>query len=379
MTMSNSSAALVIGLCSHGLAVTRALAKEGVTVFAVEQNDSLPGTSTNSVTQIFPVQSFTAEDLVPALLQIRQQLSKWDKVVLMPTNDNHVKIVGEALDKLLQDYLLSWSACATHILNLQKKDFLEPAARQQQVNYPKSIVFNDLSDVTELVSDMQFPMILKPVKPMSSFKTLVVPSPTELAAQLENYQHDLPIVGQEYIAGGDNTLYFSEMLLDNGEVVQNLTGRKVASHPPARGQATIAEIYPNESVAALAEQFVAPYNLSGPVAVEFKMAPDGSFWLIEPTVGRTEFLVELIISAGYNQPYQEFLIALGLSAPSYSELTPSIWFDCERAPLNYVKTCWEQKTLRPFGKKPAFTYFALSDIRPFLKATITLLKRVIFK
>lgn len=379
MTTSNSSAALVIGLCSHGLAVTRALAKEGVTVFAVEQNDSLPGTSTNSVKQIFQVESFTAEDLVPALLQIRQQLEKWSNVVLMPTNDNHVKIVGEALDKLIPDYLLSWSACAKHILNLQKKDFLEPAARQQQVNYPKSIVFNELSKVTELVGNMQFPMILKPVKPMSSFKTLIIASATELSAQLENYQHDLPIVGQEYIAGGDSSLFFAEMLLDKGKVVQNLTGRKVASHPPARGQATIAELHANNQVAALAEQFVAAYNLSGPVAVEFKMAPDGSFWLIEPTVGRTEFLVELIVSAGYNQPYQEFLVALGISPPCYTNLVPTIWFDCERAPLNFVKACWKQKTLKPFGKKPAFTYFSMSDLGPFIKACSNLLKRVIFK
>lgn len=377
--MSNTSAVLVIGLCSHGLAVTRALAKEGVTVFAVEQNNALPGVITNSVSQLFSVDSFSATDLVPALLQIRQQLKKWDKVVLMPTNDNHVKIVGEALEKLLPNYLLSWSACATHILNLQKKDFLESAAREQQVNYPKSVVFNSLSNIDDVVSTMQFPMILKPVKPMSSFKTIIVQTVKDLATQLETYQHDFPIVGQEFIAGGDNTLFFAEMLLDNGTVVQNLTGRKVASHPPAQGQATIAEIHANESVAMLAERFIAPYKLSGPVAVEFKMAPDGSFWLIEPTVGRTEFLVELIISAGYNQPYQEFLIALGMPAPCYTNLTSTIWFDCERAPLSFVKTCWDQKTLRPFGKKPAFTYFALSDLRPFLKASLSLLKRVMFK
>lgn len=377
--MSNTSAALVIGLCSHGLAVTRALTKQGVTVFAVEQNAFLPGTATNSVVQIFPVDSFGADDLVPALIQIRQQLSEWDNLVLMPTNDNHVKIVGEAIGQLAPLYLLSWSDCAKDILLLQKKDFLEQASRKQQINYPKSIVFSDLNDTDSLVKNMQFPMILKPVKPMSSFKTLIVGTRSDLAAKLGEYQHDLPIVGQEYIAGGDTSLFFSEMLLDKGKVIQNLTGRKVASHPPARGQATIAEVYPNEEVASLAEKFVAPYQLSGPVAVEFKMAPDGSFWLIEPTVGRTEFLVELIIAAGYNQPYQEFMVALGLPAPNYTNLKQTVWFDCERAPLNYLKTCWALKTFNPFGKKTAFTYFSLKDMKPFLRACALLLKRVIFK
>ena len=377
--MSNTNAALVIGLCSHGLAVTRALAKEGVTVFAVEQNFDLPGTKTNSVKQIFPVKSFEAVDLVPALLQIRQQLSEWQNVVLMPTNDNHVKIVGEALAKLVPPYLLSWGHCCDDILMLQKKDFLEPAAIKQQVNYPRSVTFDSTEAAAEKTKGMRFPMILKPAKPMSSFKTLVVENTEQLTKQLYNYQHDFPIIGQEYIAGDDKTLFFAEMLLDNGTVIQNVTGRKLASHPPARGQATIAELYPSAEVANLAEQLVAPYHLSGPIAVELKMAPDGSFWMIEPTVGRTEFLVQLIIAAGFNQPYQEFMVALKQPVPQYRNITPTVWFECERAPLNYIKACWAAKSLSPFGKRLTFTYFKSNDLKPFFKALLLLVKRVILK
>lgn len=377
--MFNTSAALVIGLCSHGLAVARALAKEGIAVFAVEQNHSLPGTSSNAVKQIFSVKSFDAIDLVPALLQIRQQLSDWEKVVLMPTNDNHVKIVGEAVEKLVPPYLLSWSDCKENILLLLKKDFLEQASHRQKINYPKSIVFTELDNAEKIVGNMQFPMIIKPVKPMSSFKTIIIDTPVELSMQLAKYQHDLPVVGQEYIAGDDTTLFFSEMLLDKGVVIQNLTGRKLASHPPTRGQATIAEIFSDNEVARLAEKFIKPFQLSGPVAVEFKKAPDGSYWLIEPTVGRTEFLVELIISAGYNQPYQEFMIALGQRAPHYNKIKQTVWFDCERAPLNYLKACWSQKSFKPFGKSPAFTYFLLSDLRPFFAACFLLLKRLMLR
>lgn len=377
--MSNTSAALVIGLCSHGLAVTRALAKEGVTVFAVEQNFDLPGTKTNSVKQVFPVKSFDAEYLVPALLQIRQHLAHWQNVVLMPTNDNHVKIVGESLAQLVPPYLLSWGHCCKDILMLQKKDFLEAAASKQIVNYPRSVAFNSTEGAKEKALGMQFPMILKPAKPMSSFKTLVVDNAEQLTKQLDIYQHDFPIIGQEYIAGNDKTLFFSEMLLNNGVVIQNVTGRKLASHPPARGQATIAELYTNTEVAKLAEQLIEPYKLSGPIAVELKMAPDGSFWMIEPTVGRTEFLVELIIAAGYNQPYQEFLVALNKHVPHYDNITPTVWFDCERAPLNYLKASWAAKSLSPFGKKVAFTYFKSNDLKPFIKAMLLLVKRVIFK
>ncbi len=377
--MSTTHAALVIGLCSHGLAVARALSREGVTVFAVEQNLNLPGTKTNAVQEIFPVASFSAEDLVPALLDIRQKLQHWQQLVLMPTNDNHVRIVGQALQQLVPPFLLSWVDCAEHILLLQQKDYLEAASHRQQLNYPRSVVFNTTDHIADSIGNMLFPLILKPVKPMSSFKTLIARDSEQLSAFLQQYRHDLPIVAQEYIDGDDKTLFFAEMLLDKGKVIQNVTGRKLASHPPARGQATIAEITPNPEVARLAEQFVAPYQLSGPVALELKKAPDGSFWVIEPTVGRTEFLVELIIAAGYNQPYQEYLIALGQPAPAYHNITPTVWFDTERAPLNYLKSSWSEKSFHPYGKKPAFTYFSLKDIRPFFSACAVLIKRVLFR
>ena len=43
-----SSHALVIGLCSHGLAISRSLYKQGIEVHAFEPNPDTPGFYTNT-------------------------------------------------------------------------------------------------------------------------------------------------------------------------------------------------------------------------------------------------------------------------------------------------------------------------------------------
>ena len=43
----------MVGLCSHGLATVRALANNGVTVYALERNGDLPGTKTRASQVVF--------------------------------------------------------------------------------------------------------------------------------------------------------------------------------------------------------------------------------------------------------------------------------------------------------------------------------------
>jgi hypothetical protein len=151
--------------------------------------------------------------------------------------------------------------------------------------------------------------------------------------------------------------------------VQEIVGRKIASYPPARGQTTVAETVDAPEVLALTRRFFAGLNLSGPVSLELKRAPDGSFWVIEPTVGRTDFWLELCVAAGFNQVYQEFQLALGQPAQPTALRGPVCWFDGERDILAYWKAVLAHGSLRPFGgKRPVFTFWRAGDQGPFLRA-----------
>lgn len=370
------SAALVIGLCSHGISATRGLHQAGVDVYALEQNMAIPGVKTNSVKQVFQVADFSAQNLIPILISIRKQLSQYEHVVLIPTNDNHVRQIGKAFDQLAGHYLLSWSACLDLILRLQKKSELEEISRAQGLNYPKSAVITSVDAAASCVVDFRYPIIIKPVQPLSSFKTQLATNLPELLALLQQFRADLPILAQEYIAGGDESLYFGALMLDHGALVQGMVGRKLSSFPPAQGQTTVAEVVIEPEVLALTQQFFQGFQLSGPVSLELKKAPDGSFWVIEPTVGRTDFWAELCVAAGFNQPYQEFLIAQGIAPVTGPLATDVAWYDAERSPLAYWRAAWQHASLRPFGKRPVFTFFRLRDPRPFGRACLDLAKRI---
>lgn len=360
-------AALVVGMDSHGLAVARALATEMVPVYSIEWNLQLPGLKSRYVRDNFHVADFSEPALLQALLDARQRLSGYEEVVLFPMNDRHVGIIARNMERLSGLYKISWSDSADTVLLLQRKDSLEEFSRSVGLKYPRSWVVHSLADL-DGVRDFRFPVILKPVHPLSSFKTFIAQSIGAAREFLAGRMDDFPVLCQEFIEGGDEALVFGELLLDKGQSVFGMTGRKLVSQPPAQGQASAAETHTDHEVLALTKQFFSTTNLSGPAALELKRAPDGQYWVIEPTIGRTEFLVELCIAAGFNQPWMEFRLALGLPMPSDISVREVVWFDAERDPLVYLKQSLSAGSLRPGGKRPAFPYWGHADLAPWLSA-----------
>ena len=377
--MSKTSAALVIGLCSHGLSVVRALHKAGVTVFVIEKNQNAPGVWSNSIEKVFPVLDFSQKELLNELPKIRKQLSSWEHIVLFATNDNHVKFISENSVEVTQYFKVSWLEQSEDIRKLLDKTNLEQFCINVGLNYPKTRYIQSIESAENNFNTLKFPIILKPAKPLSSFKTLIAYDELQAQKIVNNHNQDLPLLVQEYISGGDTELYFCALTLQHGKIVQSMVGQKLASYPPARGQTTIAQTTESSEAIALTARFFSQFSLSGPVSLEFKKAPDGSLWVIEPTVGRTDFWSELCIQAGFNQPYQEFLITLDQPMVKPKEIRDTVWFDCQRDPLNYLKACWATKSLLPFKRKLAFTYFNSKDLGPFIKAMYLLTKRVVFK
>lgn len=362
-----TEAALVVGMDSHGLAVARALGSSGVYVVALEREVRPPGTSSRHLRQLHYVPDFSEQHLLPALRQIRSDLATIDKVALFLMNDRQVGIIGRHIAELSKLYRISWADSAKTVLSLQGKDSLELASSRQGLRYPRSVVFNHAAEA-HLAFGFVFPIILKPVQPLSSFKTKVIHTESEIEPFLNRYAHDLPILCQEYIEGGDEALVFGQLLLDRGKPLFGLTGRKVLSHPPGQGQATVAELHHDDEVLQLTEQFFAGTDLSGPAALELKRDPAGRYWVIEPTIGRTEFLVELCIAGGFNQPKMEFELACGLPVSVSTTVRPTVWYDTERDPLVFLRLCISERRLPPRGKHATFPYFGHRDAKPLLRA-----------
>ena len=367
----------MLGLCSHGLAVARGLASAGVTVVAVEKNLQLPGACTRAVRRVHRVSDFGAEALVTGLLELRRQLPVEAQVVLFPMSDDHVRIIGQHLGALAPHFRVSWADSADIVLTLQNKDSLEGFSRARGLNYPPSAVFRSPTVAAHATRGLRYPIIIKPVRPMSSFKALIARDAGHLDELLAEHQADLPILAQDYIDGDDSHLFFVALLLQQGEVLHAAVGRKLASYPPAMGQTTVAETVQNDEAMDIARRFFAGTGLSGPVSLELKRDGSGRYWVIEPTVGRTDFWAALFIRAGFNGPWMAFQLASGQPVAPLREIADCIWYDTERAPLAYLGQVWATRSLRPHGKRQVFPYLDRRDWRPFLRACALRLRTVV--
>ena len=364
--------AVVVGVCAHGLALVRGLARAGIPVIALECNRRLPGFHTRDAL-VHHVQDINGSGLLEALSQLRDEWPEDPDPVLFLTNDNMVRTVGQAAGAL-QGYRLSWAHCAQDVLALLDKAALESHCRTHDLPYPQTGLLERIDDLGNL-KDLKFPLIAKPTRPLSGFKVRQVKSRDALEALARRFPEALPFLLQQWIPGDDRRIHFTAFYLEHGKILASFDGRKLASHPPAMGQTTVAESHPHPVMRDLAERFFAPLNLSGPVSLEAKLDSEGKPWIIEPTLGRTDYWLDVCVANGVNLPlveYQAQCETLNESQPEQEVGT--IWFDTERSPLSY----WRQR-LRggdTFSNpwRARFAYWDKHDPLPFVVAMMHLVK-----
>lgn len=355
------SPAIVVGACGHGLAMIRALDAECIPVLALEANRSLPGTRTRLAPVVFTA-DINGNGLIEALIALRGAIRCPGRPVLMLTNDTMVRTVSENWLRLSAHYSLSWSARRDALLVLQQKADLEARCEQVGLRYPKSVIVRSRSDVDVVMAGLRFPIIVKPVQPLSKFKTLQPASHAELAALLERYGDDLPFLVQEFIPGDDSTICFSALYLDEGRVLARFDGRKLRSRP--LGHTTIAEPLVDDEVFERTLQFFEGLNLSGPVSLELKRDEQGQSWVIEPTVGRTDFWVGLCTANGVNLPAVEYWHQTGMPISPQRQRRASLWFNEDRDPLGPLWILGQKHANRPGGMARSFTYLHAKDLGP---------------
>ncbi|THF63643.1 hypothetical protein E6C76_13705 [Pseudothauera nasutitermitis] len=321
--------AVVIGLCAHGLGLVRDLARAGVPVIGLEANAGLPGMrSRYGDFRLIP--DINGPALLDSLDDLADTLPAGIRPVLILTNDRMVRTVGEAAARVARRYRLSWAASAERLLPLLNKDAIEARCLATGLAYPASRLVTGLDALANAAGELGFPVIAKPVQPLSALKTLVAASADELAAASTQLRECLPLLLQTYIPGGDERVRFGALYLDHGRIVARFEGRKLHSRP--LGHTTIALSEPDDAIHELTRRFFDGLALSGPVSLEVKHAPDGSPWVIEPTVGRTDFWSSLCSANGVNLALIEYRCTLGQPIPPATQSGSRVWINGERFP-----------------------------------------------
>lgn len=363
---------MVVGLCAHGLALAGDLKRAGIVVHALESNPTLPGTRTNAAT-IHWVEDINGIGLIKSLKKLAIRFRSKHKPVLFLTNDRMVRIVGERIHEISHHYQLSWAHCAATILHLLSKDHIEERCQAVGLNYPKSVLLTQASTLERDLATLTAPIILKPTQPLSLFKTLVIDSPAAIETHRPLIERCLPVLAQEFIPGDDRKIRFGALYLDHGRVLARFEGRKLLSWP--MGHTVIGISEPNELVYELTCKFFSGFDISGPVSLELKEAPDGSLWVIEPTVGRTDFWAGLCTVNGINLPVIEYAAQVGIGLPDRNQTTRNIWINTERYPPAIFWLMRHQPGLL-LRQHLSDVYLDLNDIKPAIWARLGYAARI---
>ena len=370
--------AVVVGLCTHGLAVARALHRGGVAVTALESDFRLPGVHTR-VARVVRVPEIGGEELIDALISVRDQLPARPDPVLYLTNDHMVRTVGHHWQLLEGAYRLSWSDCRETVLRLLDKRSLEAHCHEHRLPYPRTGLYPE-PYTTEAPTpspgtEPRFPLIVKPAHPLSGFKVRLVDDRQGLERLAAIHPHSLPFLLQEWIPGDDHRIHFTAFYLDRGRIAADFGGRKIASLPPAMGSTLAAEPLDHDGMRALAERFFAPLRLSGPASLEAKLDDQDRPWIIEPTVGRTDYWLDCCVANGVNLPLVEHRTVAGIVPEPPRRGKGTIWFDSERDPTGYLRLRLGggETATRPW--RPRFAYWDRGDPAPFGYALLRLAAR----
>ena len=357
--------AVVIGMCGHGLAIARALHRQGVKVVGLERDTTLPGTSTNSAL-VLQVPDINGDEMVQALLRLPFLARPHaPKPVLFTTNDRMVATLARRMGELQPHFDVSWADSADHVLRLLRKDAIEAQSVATGLHYPKSRTITRLEDLEALSAELAFPVIYKPAQPISAFKTIVADSMDAVRAKSALLASCMPIIAQEFIPGDDTHIHFGALMMRRGQAIARFEGRKLRSRP--MGHTTVAVSDRNEDVHALAMRFFEGLAISGPVSLELKRDPQGRYWVIEPTVGRTDFWLDLCIRNGVDLPLAEYFLARGVEPPASLQTDEVVWLNGQRDPYALVWLATRfPKVL--FSRRPRSLFLDASDRRPILRA-----------
>lgn len=312
--------AVVVGTDVTGATVARALAAHGVPVIGVDDCIRQYIGHARAFRHVHLVhQGFRDNCIVAELEALAAALPR--RAVLFLSMDHHVTIIGAHGQHLRDHFTFEFADNAGVELLMDKQRFADFAA-ERGWPVPRTFSCDTPEDIEKPVREATFPVILKPrVKtPIFAAKSRCKVYRCETPESLrETYrmvsQWEAGVIVQEWIAGGDQDVYFSfHYLAQDGRQVGTFEGRKLRQYPPECGNTTAAVPVAQPSLDALSLEILRTSGAVGFCAVEYKRDPrSGAYYITEPTIGRVNLQIGTAIANGANLPWAAYRHLLGLA------------------------------------------------------------------
>lgn len=303
------------------LATTRSLGAQGIVVFTAEESTaSLAGSSKFSSKHFcYPSPRQHPEQFITTIAEI---IKKNSIDILMPMTELTSQLLLENKNTF-PDTKIPFSSLEI-VDSLADKCQLMKMAETLDVPIPKTWYVDNPNNQPHNLNELNYPLILKPGKSwvlyQGEWKRAAVhkaESAKEAKEILENYWafKAYPYMLQECVEGEGAGVF---AIYNQGEPLAFFAHRRLREKPPTGGVSVLsASAAVNPTLATPAQKLLDNVNWHGVAMVEFKVAPDGTPYLMEINT-RFWGSLQLAIDAGVDFPYLLYQITCGAKPAAVS-------------------------------------------------------------
>lgn len=319
--LTSRAPAVVVGLSTTGLGTIRALARAGIEVIGVDSGFGRPSARTSRCRKVVCRDINEENDLMETLIRVSDRCE--EKPVLFLSTDMAVLIVSENREVVGDHYQFNLPSQAS-VNTLMDKAQFSSFARTRGFCVPETFAGDNIDDIGKIAGITRYPCILKPSfrnaawDKVTAAKAFEASNGKELIRLYErNFAEGRKYIVQELIPGEDSDVYFCLLWYNRLSKVRAVfTGRKLIQWVPRFGSTCVAESCVDGSLLKESIRLFDAVGYKGLGSVEFKRDPrDGSFRIIEPTVGRADLQSAIAYDAGINMPLLEYCDRLRLEVP----------------------------------------------------------------
>ncbi|RLG31409.1 ATP-grasp domain-containing protein [Methanosarcinales archaeon] len=315
---------VVVGDHVQALGIIRSLGMRNIPVYLLNDRNLCIGRFSRYTKKFIKTPDMGNEiEFVDFIVKLagRKQINGW---ILMPTNDVAVYTLSKHKETLEEYYKVPTPCWDVTRLAYNKK-LTYQIAENNNIPIPKTIYPESMDELYEILSDLDFPVIIKPAivdrfYKKTKTKVFKANNKDELIQAYIKASHVIDpseIMVQEVIPGGPSLLYSFCSFFKNGKVKGMLIGRRSRQRPMDFGSAStfVESIYMPE-LAKLGTRLLKAINYYGLSEVEFKKdVRDGEFKLLEVNA-RTWLWHSLAMRCGVDFPYILYKDIIG------DEITP---------------------------------------------------------
>ena len=347
-------AAIILGMGIKGLGIARFFGRRLFPVYSVASNDNGNFFWKSRYLREVWRHEPEAGSIVDTLLTHVGQFD--EPPVLFPTTDALVQeLAARRLDVSRHCRVrLPENALITEAMS--KRGFAQLAAKMN-MTAPRTFVISEEGHLQKVAGEIQYPCVIKPdfqtpdQSPKVALKVGKVRDAAELTQAYRALCPSMPVaVVQEWIPGGDSDVLFCLQYYGSHKVPNvSFCGQKTRQWPPLGGNTASCKPLDHPQMEKLTTDFFAQLGIEGLCSMEFKRDPrDGTLFMVEPTIGRTDVQSAVADINGVPIPYIAYCDQAGLALPRVCKRNrPVTWvrWSADRASAKHYRRCGELNLL----------------------------------